>query len=140
MKMMILIDCEALTPLFFYVYPANVHESRIYPLILKMLKRRKLIRFGDAIIMDRGFYAYKNYLIGIRYGVVPLIIPREKFRLEKLKGMISYPLTVFNSKNVEKEKKRYRKLIKRLFEGLKLNLKSLRSIIEDVIKLFNFYS
>ena len=94
-----------------------------------------LIRFGDAIIMDRGFYAYKNYLIGIRYGVVPLIIPREKFRLEKLKGMISYPLTVFNSKNVEKEKKRYRKLIKRLFEGLKLNLKSLRSIIEDVIKL-----
>ena len=119
---MVLIDYETLTPLFFYVYPANIHESRIYPLILEILKRRKLIRFGDAIIMDRGFYAYKNYLIGIRYGVVPLIIPREKFRLEKLKGMISYPLTVFNSKNVEKEKKRYRKLIKRLFEGLKLKL------------------
>ena len=135
MKMMILIDYKTLTPLFFHVYPANIHESRIYPLILEMLKRRGLIRFGDAIILDRGFYAYKNYLIGIRYGVVPLIIPREKFRLEKLKGMISYPLTVFNSKNVEKEKKRYRKLIKRLFEGLKLNLKSLRSIIEDVIKL-----
>jgi len=134
MKMMILIDCRTLTPLFFHVYPANVHESRIYPLILEMLKRRCLIRFGDAIIIE-GFYAYKNYLIGIRYGVVPLIIPREKFRLEKLKGMISYPLTVFNSKNVEKEKKRYRKLIKRLFEGLKKNLKSLRSIIEDVIKL-----
>ena len=31
-----------------------------------MLKRRELVRFGDAIIMDRGFYAYKNYLIGIR--------------------------------------------------------------------------
>ena len=66
---------------------------------------------------------------------MPLIIPRKNFRLEKLKGMISYPLTVFNSKNVEEEKKRYRKLIKRLFEGLKKNLKSLRSIIEDVIKL-----
>jgi hypothetical protein len=48
--------------------------------------------------------------------------------------MISYPLTVFNSKNVEKEKRRYRKLAKRLFERLK-NLKKLRSIIEDVIKL-----
>ena len=35
--------------------------------------------------MDRGFYAYKNYLIGIGYGVVPLIIPREKFRFS-LKG------------------------------------------------------
>jgi len=45
-----------------------------------MLKRRGL-KFGDAIIMDRGFYAYKNYLIGIRYGVVP-IIPKEKFRLK----------------------------------------------------------
>jgi hypothetical protein len=135
MKMMILIDYRTLTPLFFHVYPANVHESHMYPLILEMLKRRKLIRFGDAIIMDRGFYAYKNYLIGIRYGVIPLIIPRKHFRFEKLEGLISYPLSIFNSKNVEKEKKRYRKLVKKLFEGLKKNLKSLRSIIEDVIKL-----
>ena len=50
MKMMILIDYRSLTPLFFYVYPANVHESRIYPLILEMLKRKRLIRFGDAVI------------------------------------------------------------------------------------------
>ena len=135
MKMMILIDYETLTPLFFYVYPANVHESRIYPLILEMLKRRKLIRFGDAIIMDRGFYAYKNYLIGIRYGVVPLIIPKKNFRFNRLEGLISYPLFIFNSKNVEKEKKRYRRLVKRLFKGLKEDLKTLRSIIEDVIKL-----
>ena len=88
MKMMILIDYE--TPLFFHVYPANVHESRIYPLILEILKRRKLIRFGDAIIMDRGFYAYKNCLIGIRYGIIPLIIPKKNFRFERLKGLISY--------------------------------------------------
>ena len=52
MKMMILIDYRTLTPLF-YVYPANVHESGIYPLILEMLKGKKLIRFGDAILMDR---------------------------------------------------------------------------------------
>ena len=118
--------------MFFYVYPANVHESKIYPLILEMLKRRGL-KFGDAIIMDRGFYSYKNYLIGIRYGVVPLIIPRKKFRFEKLKGLLSYPLSIFNSKNVEKEKSK--KLVKKLFDGLKQNLKKLRSIIEDVIKL-----
>ncbi len=85
--------------------------------------------------MDRGFYAYKNYLIEIRYGIVPLIIPRKNFRLEKLEGMISYPLFIFNSKNIEKEKRRYRKLVKKLFKGLKENLKKLRSIIEDVIKL-----
>jgi hypothetical protein len=135
MKMMILVDYKTLTPLFFHVYPANVHESRMYPLILEMLKRRKLIRFGDALIMDRGFYAYKNYLIGIRYGIVPLIIPREKFRFGRLEGLLSYPLFIFNSKNVEKEKRKYRKLVRRLFEGLKQNLKTLRAIIEDVIKL-----
>ncbi len=86
-----------MTPSFLHVYPANVHESRIYPLILETLKRRKLIRFGNAIIMDKGVYAYKNYLIGIRYSVIPLIIPKSNFRREKLRGLISYPLTVFNS-------------------------------------------
>ena len=43
------------------------------------------------------------------------IIPKDEFRFERLKGMISYPLTVFCSKNVEKEKKKYKKLVKRLF-------------------------
>ena len=42
MKMMILIEYGTLTPLFFQL-SANVHESRIYPLILEMLKRRRLI-------------------------------------------------------------------------------------------------
>ena len=98
-----------------------------------MLKRKKLIRFGDAIIIE-GFYAYKNYLIGIRYGI-PLILPKNYFRYGRLEGLISYPLFIFNSKNVEKEKRKYRKLVKKLFEGLRLNLKSLRSIVEDVIKL-----
>ena len=135
MKMMILIDYKTPTPLFFHIYPANIHESRIFHLILEILKRKRLIRFGDSIIMDRGFYAYKNYLIGIRYGIVPLIIPRVNFRQEKLEGMVSYPLFIFNSKNVEKEKRKYRKLVKKLFDGLKTNLKRLRSIIEDVIKL-----
>ena len=85
--------------------------------------------------MDRGFYAYKNYLIGIRYGIVPLILPKKYFRYDRLEGLISYPLFIFNSKNIEKEKRKYRKLVRRLFEGLKLNLMSLRCIIEDVIKL-----
>ena len=66
---------------------------------------------------------------------MPLIIPKKNFRLEKLEGLISYPLFIFNSKNVEREKKRYRRLVKKLVEGLKMNLKKLRSIIEDVIKL-----
>lgn len=75
---------KPLNPLFFYIYPANVHESRVYPLILE-IPRRKLIRFGDAIVIDKGFYAYRNP-VRIRYGIVPLIIPKKNFRLERLEG------------------------------------------------------
>ena len=63
------------------------------------------------------------------------MLKRKKLRLEKLGGLVSYPLFIFNSKNVEKEKRRYKKLVKRLFKGLKENPKKLRTIIEDVIKL-----
>jgi len=63
MKMMILIDYKTLIPLFFHVYPANVHESRIY-LILEMLKRKRF---------------------GIRYGIIPLIIQKTS-GLTSLKG------------------------------------------------------
>jgi len=83
MKMMILTDYRTLTPLFFHVYPANVMKAG-YILILEILKK-KLIRFGDAIIIE-GFYSYKNYLIGIRYGTIPLIIPKKNFRFERLKA------------------------------------------------------
>ncbi len=31
-----------------------------------MLKREKLIGFGESITMDGCFYAYRNNLIGIR--------------------------------------------------------------------------
>ena len=40
---------------------------------------------------------------------------REKFRFKRLEGLISYPLFIFCSKDVENEKRRYRKLVKRLF-------------------------
>jgi hypothetical protein len=48
-----------------------------------------------------NFYACRNYLIRIRYGVISLIVTKMHFKLEKLKGMLRNPLTVFNSKNVE---------------------------------------
>ena len=81
MKMMILIDYRTLTPLFF-TYIQQMSMKAGYILILEILKK-KLIRFGDAIIIE-GFYSYKNYLI--RYGVIPLIIPKKNFRFERLKA------------------------------------------------------
>ncbi|RLI76155.1 hypothetical protein DRP04_12880 [Archaeoglobales archaeon] len=46
------------------------------------LKRRRIIRRGDIVFMDKGFYAYRNYLMGINeYRIVPLIFPRSNFKI-----------------------------------------------------------
>ncbi len=88
--------------------------------------------------MDKGFYAYRNYLIGVNeYRIVPLIFPRKNFDTDRLNGMLSYPLSVFDSRNLKEDMK--------LFRGLKRKLmtlpenwqsfRSIRSMIEDVFKL-----
>jgi hypothetical protein len=42
--------------------------------------RRRILRLKDVLIFDRGFYAYRNYLVGINeYRIVPLIFPRSNF-------------------------------------------------------------
>ena len=89
------------------------------------------------MIMDKGFYAYKNYLVGINeYRIVPLIFPRKNFDIERLDGLLSYPLSIFSFKNLKKGVK--------LFKGLKARLinlqqrqdfKAVRAVIENVFKL-----
>jgi len=41
--------------------------------------------------MDKRFYGFRNYLIGIKHGIVPLIISK-KLQVERLKRNLSYPL------------------------------------------------
>jgi hypothetical protein len=88
--------------------------------------------------MDRGFYAYRNYLIGINeYRVVPLIFPRSNFDISRLDGMLSYPLSIFDSKNLDEEKRRFKTLKAKLINLLRRwqEFKAVRSAIEDVFKL-----
>jgi len=56
--------------------------QKLYPVILEELKRRGIMRNGDTVIFDKGYYSYKNYLIGVsRFKIVPLIfIPKERFQ------------------------------------------------------------
>ena len=87
--------------------------------------------------MDKGFYAYKNYLIGMNeYRVVPLIFPRSNFKLERLDGLLSYPLSIF-SNNLNKEKRLFKSLKAKLMNLLRgwPEFKAIRSAIEDVFKL-----
>ncbi len=64
------------------------------------LCRRRLIHLRDIIIMDKGYYSYQNYLLGVsRYEIVPLIFPKPNFKLKRALNNLSYPIEVFiNSK------------------------------------------
>jgi hypothetical protein len=81
------------------------------------LKRRRLLRKGQLVIADKGFYSVCNYLTGInKYKIVLLVFPRKKSTLEVLKDKIINPLDYFNYEN--KSGTIYQELRNRLFELL----------------------
>jgi len=125
-------------PLIFLLHPANRHEAKLFKEVMEELKRRRIPRKKDVILMDKGFYAYRNYLIGLNeYRIIPLIFPRNNFRMEKLDSLLSYPLSIFNSKNLKEEVRLFKVLKAKLLNLLKSwkSFKSERSVIEDIFKL-----
>lgn len=107
-------------------------------MILRILNSITKRRARNVLIFDRGFYAYRNCLIGINeYKITPLIFPIKNFKMERLDGLLGYPLTVFNSKNLTRERRLFKALKAKLL-NLLLNwrdFKSIRPMIEDVFKL-----
>ena len=78
MKLTLALETETLKPLAFLINEANVSEPKIYPEILKELKRKKIIRAGDIVYADRGYYSYENYVTSVKeFKIVPLIFPRK---------------------------------------------------------------
>jgi hypothetical protein len=137
-KLTLVLEYPSLKPLLFLLHPANRHEAKIFDQIMNELRRRRIARMGDTVIMDKGFYAYRNYLSGINeYRVVPLIFPRSNFNIQRLSGMLSYPLSIFSSKNLDEEKRRFKALKAKLMNLLQRweTFKGVRSVIEDVFKL-----
>jgi len=134
MKLTLVLEYPSLKPLLFLLHPANRHEARIFREVMDELKRRRIVRRGDTVIMDKGFYAYRNYLIGITYRVVPLIFPRNNFDIGRLDGMLSYPLDIFGSKSLSEEKRKFKALKAKLMNLLQRwqEFKAIRSVIEDV--------
>ena len=63
-------------------------------------KRRRLLRKGQLIVADKGFYSAYNYLIWDKQiqKIVPLVFPRKKPTLEVLKDKITNPLDYFDHK------------------------------------------
>jgi len=116
-QMTIAVEYETLRPLAILIYPGSPNDTKIFDEMMRELKKRRLLRKGQLIIADKGFYSACNYLIGInRYKIVPLIFPKKKPTLKMLKDKITNPLDYFNHKN--KSGKIYEKLRERLFELL----------------------
>ena len=139
MKLTLALEYQTLKPLTFLINEANVPESKIYPEILKELKRRRIIKAGDVIYADRGYYSYENYVISVReFRGVPLIFPRKNCNFKKLFNMLRYPLKIFDSRrDNEKEINLYKGIIAKFKELISKwkEFRSLRSIIEDIFKL-----
>jgi hypothetical protein len=138
-KATIVIEQKSAMPVAILIHYGAPHDSKIFNEILENLKKRRIIRKKDTIIFDRGYYSYNNYQIGIsKYKIVPLIFPKENFKIQKLNDKLTYPLQVFNDKKTEKQSKQLYKTLKN--ELLKKiakwkRYKPIRGKIEDFFKL-----
>lgn len=134
-KLTIAIDYDTCQPLIALFHAGAVHDSKIFVDVLDELKRRRILRYKDTLIADKGFTSYKNYEIGFsRYKIVPLIFPNENMDRNKILGKLSYSLDCFKDKMPKKQiyKNLYRKFKALLYHWK--DYKSIRSKIEDFFK------
>lgn len=138
-KATIVIKHESALPVAILIHAGAPHDSKIFDEVLKNLQQRRIIRKRDILIFDKGYYSYKNYQIGIsKYKIVPLIFPKENFKIQKLRNTLTYPLRVFKAKKQgKKAKKLYSTLKKILLEKIEnwKHYKPIRGKIEDFFKL-----
>lgn len=116
------------------------NDSKLFDDIINELSRRRVMRKGDIVVLDKGFYAYYHYTDGlVKYGILPLIFPRKNFKLGKVLNGIIPPLEFYTDKpNRIQEKISFLKKLVNNFKKLISNWESfkyLRSFIEDISKL-----
>lgn len=138
-KATVVIDYDSMNPVCILIHSGAPNDAKLFEEILENLQKRRIIRKGDILIFDKGYYSYKNYQIGIsKYKIVPFIFPKEKFNKTRLDDTLTYPLAVFNkTKKILKEKRLYNRLKKELLKKLSSweKFKPIRGKIEDFFKL-----
>ena len=136
-KLTLALDSRSLQPVCFLLHPGSPHDSILYDEIMTELKRRRIIRIGDIVVFDKGYYSYNNYIQGIfEFNIVPLIFSKKKFSISKLMRKCIYPLWIFGRSDTKILMKRFASLARRLFMHLRDEIPFLekRSLIEDVFK------
>ncbi|MBO8180456.1 MAG: transposase, partial [Archaeoglobus sp.] len=53
MKLTLVLEYPTIKPLLFLLHPANRHEAKIFEEVMNELKRRRIARRGDVIVMDK---------------------------------------------------------------------------------------
>jgi hypothetical protein len=129
-----------LKPLGFLLYPGSPNDSKLFDHIVNELMRRRVMRKGDMLVLDKGFYAYYHYADGlVKYGILPLIFPRKNFKLGKvLNGVIPTLEFYLDKPNRIQEKLLFlKKLVGEFKEAISNweSFKYVRSFIEDVFKI-----
>ncbi len=136
-KLTLALDAHSLRPVCFLLHPGSPHDSAIFREIVNELKRRRIVRIGDTIVFDKGYYAYDNYVEGIfEFNIVPLIFAKRNFSFSKLLGKHNFPLWIFGRSDTKQLIERYTSLARRLVMYLRDEIQFMekRSLIEDVFK------
>ena len=138
-KATVIIDYDSMNPVSILIHSGAPNDAKLFDEIMENLQKRRIIRKGDTIILDKGYYSYKNYQLGIsKYKIVPFIFPKDNFNKTKLNDQLSYPLQVFKKiKKLLAQKQFYNHLKIELFKKLDdwKKFKPIRGKIEDFFKL-----
>ena len=138
-KATVIIDYDSMNPVSILIHSGAPNDAKLFDEIMENLQKRRIIRKGDTIIFDKGYYSYETYQIGIsKYKIVPFIFPRDNFKRNKLNDQLSYPLQAFKkTKKIITEKRLYDNLKHELLKKLDnwKKFKPIRGKIEDFFKL-----
>ena len=107
-KLTLALDSRTLHPVCFLLLPGSPHDSVLYEEIMQELKRRRIVRIGDTVVFDKGYYSYDNYVQGIfDFNIVPLIFSKRNFSVSKLMKKLIYPLWIFGQSDTSLLLKRF---------------------------------
>ncbi|HIH43907.1 MAG TPA: IS5 family transposase, partial [Candidatus Methanoperedenaceae archaeon] len=63
-KLILALEHPSLKPLAFLLFPGSPNDSMLFDCIVNELMRRRVMRKGDTMVLDKGFYAYYHYTDG----------------------------------------------------------------------------